>query len=416
MAKYWFAWSDETVDTTPSGTTVQFGSGATYTIKSSVDTEAPSGKVLRIVTSSQTRRMLALDALSSDPDRATVKIAILTKYPSETIPDAFSLGGMVRGGGASGNETGVTTGFEKNNGYKTLRGVAYSSGSSTFISLGTDNYINYIAGNWYWIVGEFDGTSVSASVRSAADPETILESLTATTAVTAAGEIGIFTFSSGLTWDVGAISVATGTDDIFFTDPGSTTTPVSFSGPVTTLHGQVSIAFSADVSGYFSGTETPFTYSLLSGTLPAGLSLNTTTGVISGTPTAEGTATGLVIRATDQVANTSDSNSFEVSIAAETAQVKGVSITLHDSGKVAQASVTGIVARWFDSVTGTGAPVFETNTAQTDENGVLVIDLDASTSLGMGDTGYLVLYKAGAAIQEDLHFASRLVVEDVSWV
>ena len=38
-----------------------------------------------------------------------------------------------------------------------------------------------------------------------------------------------------------------------------------------------------------SGGTTPYTWSIASGSLPAGLSLNTSTGVISGTPTATGT-------------------------------------------------------------------------------------------------------------------------------
>lgn len=93
-------------------------------------------------------------------------------------------------------------------------------------------------------------------------------------------------------------------------------TAVTFSGPVPTLNGSEGAAFSQDLSGYFSGTETPFTYSLFSGTLPAGLGLNTSTGVISGTPTTAGTAAGIVVRATDVGANTADTNSFSIDIAA----------------------------------------------------------------------------------------------------
>jgi len=48
-----------------------------------------------------------------------------------------------------------------------------------------------------------------------------------------------------------------------------------------------------------SGGTSPYTWSLTSGTLPAGLSLNATTGAISGTPTAAVSATPLTFKVTD---------------------------------------------------------------------------------------------------------------------
>ncbi len=52
-----------------------------------------------------------------------------------------------------------------------------------------------------------------------------------------------------------------------------------------------------------TGGATPYTWSLASGTLPAGLSLNGTTGVISGTPTTAGTSS-FTVRVTDSAAAT----------------------------------------------------------------------------------------------------------------
>lgn len=103
---------------------------------------------------------------------------------------------------------------------------------------------------------------------------------------------------------------------------GASATPVAFTGTVPTLNGTEGTAFSDSVASYFSGTETPFTYAVHAGTLPAGLTLNTSTGVISGTPTTAGTSSGIVIRATDATPNTADSNAFDIVVdAAPTAEL-----------------------------------------------------------------------------------------------
>jgi len=71
-----------------------------------------------------------------------------------------------------------------------------------------------------------------------------------------------------------------------------------------------------------SGGTTPYTYSITSGTLPAGLNLDTTTGVITGTPTAASAAATVVFSVKDAnnvVASTTSSVSFTVGAATITA-------------------------------------------------------------------------------------------------
>jgi large repetitive protein len=72
--------------------------------------------------------------------------------------------------------------------------------------------------------------------------------------------------------------------------------PVITVNPATLPNGTLGIAYSQTVSG--SGGTAPYTFAVTSGALPTGLSLNTTTGVIAGTPTTVGNF-NFTITATD---------------------------------------------------------------------------------------------------------------------
>lgn len=120
--------------------------------------------------------------------------------------------------------------------------------------------------------------------------------------------------------------------DSFSADTIAASSAITFSGLVPTLSGQSGAAFSQDLSTYFSGSETPFSYSLQSGTLHTGLSLNSSTGVISGTPSVAGGRSGFVVRGTDQTPDTDDTNSFGIDIAAATLWTESDLIQNHAFG------------------------------------------------------------------------------------
>lgn len=63
-----------------------------------------------------------------------------------------------------------------------------------------------------------------------------------------------------------------------------------------------------------TGGVGPYTWSLSGGTLPAGLGLNASTGVVSGTPSAAGTASNLVFKATDHNGLTATSAALSIAI------------------------------------------------------------------------------------------------------
>src|SRR4029453_240328 len=68
---------------------------------------------------------------------------------------------------------------------------------------------------------------------------------------------------------------------------GSTAPPLAITTS-TLPGGTVGVAYSQSLAA--TGGATPYTWSIVAGSLPAGLALNAATGLISGTPTTPGTA------------------------------------------------------------------------------------------------------------------------------
>lgn len=95
--------------------------------------------------------------------------------------------------------------------------------------------------------------------------------------------------------------------------------PLVFAGPLPDQGVGVGVAFSWNISGYWSGGTLPYTWSMRSGTLPTGLTLDPETGVISGTVVAggggappDGFPATLAFRATDAGFGMADSNEVDL--------------------------------------------------------------------------------------------------------
>ncbi len=96
------------------------------------------------------------------------------------------------------------------------------------------------------------------------------------------------------------------------TSPGVSVPAITLSGaPSATATVGVAYSFTPTTSG---GTA-PYTYAITGGSLPAGLSLNTSTGAITGTPTTAQTQTGIVLKVTDNVGATASLAAFTITVA-----------------------------------------------------------------------------------------------------
>jgi len=139
--------------------------------------------------------------------------------------------------------------------------------------------------------------------------------------------------------------------------------PLSIGGtPVTT--GTVGAAYAGFTVTAAGGTS-PYTYSVASGSLPAGITLNSSSGVVSGTPTTAGVYASIVIRATDAVSATADLASFAITVSAGAAPLDAV------------ASVTGAWSFSRNMLTSFGA-----GTRYTKASGVLINSLKDQSGNG----------------------------------
>lgn len=345
MAQYWEAWSGSSLGGDPTGWTKRF-SHTTTTYEVREDAAGPAGRALRITkTGSAQRSLLSLDAVDSDADRAKVKIRALVRLVSDdSTSTAVTFSGIAgRGAGAASTESmlvsavGKATGFTLNT-WSQVRALSYSSGT---LSTTLSDSPTFESGELYWLGLDLDGTSVTATIAAQATPETIIKTASRTTGVTAAGWVGLFSFSGATvtSFDVFCVAVATGETPAFYSEPSAGGAEVSFSG---TVPAQSFVEDSAitplNLATYFSGDLTPFSYAVTTGTLPAGLSLNSSTGVISGTPTTPASAVSIVVTATDDESNTAATNAFNITITE--ASVAMTLVTDIDAGNVSQGSTT----------------------------------------------------------------------------
>jgi hypothetical protein len=243
--------------------------------------------------------------------------------------------------------------------------------SGTATQLGSDFSSSLSVGNTMRVTLEAIGTAIKV-YRDGTEIMSETDS-----AISGAGKAGIrFSHGSGTPSNSLGLHLDNyvATDGVF--DP---VVPVDFSGTVPTQNLTEDVAMTPlDLSTYFTGTETPFVYTLQAGTLPAGLSLDDETGVISGTPTTIENQTGIVIRATDDAADTADTNAFTIDVAAPAPDPNTITVTdpIKNNTGTVLADETGISVSVLDAAT--LESVYEADDLTTDEDGLLSTITDAA--------------------------------------
>ncbi len=142
-------------------------------------------------------------------------------------------------------------------------------------------------------------------------------------------------------------------------------TPAALAITTTSLpSGQVGTAYSATLAA--SGGTSPYSWSLTSGTLPAGLALNAATGAISGTPTATANATALTFMVTDS-SNPAQSKSVNLTLTIAPFAIsvslspRGAGLAITQNLTVTPTTNDGAGVNWFaggSSCSGTGCGTF----------------------------------------------------------
>jgi DNA-binding beta-propeller fold protein YncE len=180
--------------------------------------------------------------------------------------------------------------------------------------------------------------------------------------------------------------------------------PTIVVSPDTLPNGTVGSTYSQELSA--SGGSGSYTYAVTGGTLPAGLSLNATTGALSGTPTAAAVST-FVITATDTITTGSG------------APYKGsqsFSVTVTQPSPTRSSTTTAIISSVNPALVESSVKFTATVTAESGTPIGSVNFLDGSTLLGSGSLSGRVATLSTSSLKEGSHSITASYSGDSNFV
>lgn len=295
-----------TAGTLPAGVTLNASTGVISGTPTSASVNALTVQVIGPLGFSATDS-LTLTVENSASLSGTLAAAMATR--------AYSSGFTLSSGSATWSSTALPSGLTINASTGVISGTPASAGSTSVTVTATDAYGNIATRTQTIVVAAnltLTGTPSSGNAGAA-------YSFTPTTAGGTAGysyAITAGTLPTGTSINAGTGAV-TGTASAggAFSATMRVTDSLGFAGTMAvniTIISSVSITGSATATGTLtvayggttfgtSGGSGPFTWSISAGTLPNGLSLNTSTGAITGTPTVAGTF-NFTVRVVDSLA------------------------------------------------------------------------------------------------------------------
>ena len=172
---------------------------------------------------------------------------------------------------------------------------------------------------------------------------------------------------------------------------GAPTVTVS---PAAMTAAQVTTTYSQTFSA--TGGTAPYTYAVSTGTLPAGLSLNASTGVVSGTPTALGTNT-FTVQATDSSTGTGapyrGTRSYAIVVGQVIGTAPAVTVTTLSSTPVTVHATANATGGPFSSIAIVSAPP----SGSVVINGLDIVYTPALTTSGAVNFTYALINTAGTS-------------------
>lgn len=411
MAQYFTDFRENAIATgTPAGWTARWTAGTvTYAIQNDTSGNNASGKRLFVDQGTTGTRLLSWNIIDADPARDRVQIKALVRHLVASDASANTYGGVVgRGSGATPSESaaGICLGTDSSGYDEDIRAWQVDAGTRTFTpQIGGEAGGVWNATDYFWLTADLDGVTDTVSIASAADPNTpIASGSRSDLTVTGAGWVGVLSYGSLTELQVLAFGVGTGGDAAPIGPVSPSAAPTI--GTITPSGTTASVPYTG-LDLYATGVE----YRIDGGAwVDAGA-----TNPIELTGLTESTPYDIEIRAYNADGPGPVSTLATFTTTAGTL-VKGATITLY-SGATPQASLTDLRVLWWDATAPDGtAPDYYSASESTDASGVLSIDLDAVTTLSVGDYGYLHVHKAGTlgnAYQDALVFAGAVQVQDI---